>query len=185
MQESVVLRTARISQVGAILTAPGGIPILKIFASDPPLTCDSDDPDNLLCTIDLPSLPLASSNGVATKIGDWLGVASQAGLAQCFRLYDSELTCHLQGFCSEPWQRSVNYALNQNVSNVNGVFTCTGAGVSASVGEGPSGTGSGIVDGGAVWSFLWPRAEMSFGTTNLSPGLNIPVQSFSIVAANA
>lgn len=185
MQESVVLRTARISQIGAILAAQGGTPLLKIFANDPPLTCDSADPSNLLCTIELPSNPLQSANGVASMIGSWIGIASQQGYAQSFRLYDATPTCHLQGFCSEPWQRSISYALNQNISNINGVYTCTGPGVSAAVGSGPSGTGSGIVDGGAVWSFLWPVAEMVFGTTNLAPGLSLPVQSFSISAANA
>jgi hypothetical protein len=185
MQESVVLRTARVSQINVILTAQGGIPLLKIFGADPPLNVAAADPANLLCTINLPSNPLSSANGVTSKIGDWVGIASNGGYAQSFRLYDSIPTCHVQGFCSEPWQRSVNYALNQNISNANGVYTCTGPGVSASVGNGPSGTGTGIADGSAVWAFLWPVAEMVLGTTNLSPGLNLPVQSFSISAANA
>jgi hypothetical protein len=185
MQESVALRTLRISQINVILTAQGGLPLLKIFGADPPLNVAAADPSPLLSTITLPASPLASANGVATMIGGWNGVASQSGIAQCFRLYDSTPTCHVQGFCSEPWQPSYPYALGQNVSNANGVYSCIGAGVSASVGTGPSGTGSGIVDGSAVWAFLWPVAEMVFGTTSLSPGLNLPVQAFSISAANA
>jgi hypothetical protein len=185
MQESVVLRTARVSQINTILTAQGGIPILKIFAADPPLNVAASDPANLLCTINLPSNPLSSANGVTSKIGDWVGIASNGGYAQSFRMYDSTPTCHVQGYCSELWQPSTTYALNQNISNINGVYSCSGPGVSASVGVGPSGTGSGIVDGGAIWTFLWPFAEMVFGTTNLAPGLNLPVQSFSISAANA
>ena len=185
MQESLILRTLRISQINAVLTAQGGIPLLKMFAADPPLNVDGADPASLLCTINLPSNPLSSSNGVATMIPPWNGVASQGGYAQCFRLYDSTPTCHVQGFCSEPWQKSINYALGQNISNNNGVYNCVGSGVSAAVGAGPSGTGSAITDGSAIWSFLWPIAEMVLGTTNFSPGLNIPVQSFSISAANA
>jgi hypothetical protein len=185
MQESVALRTLRISQINVILTAQGGLPLLKIFGADPPLNVAVADPANLLCTITLPANPLGSANGVASMIGNWAGVASGGGFAQSFRMYDSTPTCHLQGFCSEPWQPSVNYVLNQNISNANGVYTCVGAGVSASVGTGPSGTGTSIPDGSAIWSFLWPIAEMVFGTTNLAPGLNLPVQSFSISAANA
>jgi hypothetical protein len=185
MQESVALRTLRVAQINAILTAQGGIPLLKIFAADPPLNVAAADPSTLLCTINLPSSPLSAANGVASKIGDWIGVASQGGFAQSFRLYDSVPTCHVQGFCSEPWQRSVSYALGQNINNINGVYSCVGAGVSASVGSGPSGTGTNIADGSALWSFLWPTAEMVLGTTNLAPGLNLPVQSFSISAANA
>lgn len=185
MQESVALRTLQISQINAILTAQGGIPLLKIFGADPPLNVDAADPASLLCTITLPSNPLSSSNGVATMIPPWNGNASQGGLAQCFRLYDSTPTCHLQGYCSEPWGKSINYALGQNINNINGIYSCVGAGVSASVGVGPSGTGTSIADGGALWTYLYPIAEMVLGSTNLSPGLNLPVQSFSISAANA
>jgi hypothetical protein len=185
MQESLVLRTARVAQIGATLTAQGGIPLLRIFGADPSLNVAAADPANLLCTINLPANPLSASNGVASMIGSWVGVATNGGFAQSFRMYDSTPTCHVQGLCSEPWQRSTNYALGQNINNINGVYSCTGPGVSAAVGVGPSGTGSGIVDGGAVWSFLWPIAEMVFGTTSLSPGLSLPVQSFSISAANA
>jgi hypothetical protein len=185
MQESVALRTLRVAQINIILMAQGGVPLLKIFGADPPLNVAAADPANLLCSLPLPANPLSAANGVAAMIGGWNGVASQGGIAQCFRLYDSTPTCHLQGFCSEPWQPSFNYALGKNCSNANGVYSCINAGVSASVGTGPSGTGSGIVDGGAVWTFLWPIAEMVFGTTDLSPGLNLPIQSFSISAANA
>jgi hypothetical protein len=185
MQESIALRTNRITQIGAILTAQGGFPILKIFGADPPLNVAAADPANLLCTITLPATPLSAANGVASKIGDWVGVVSNAGFAQCFRMYDATPTCHVQGFCSEPWQPSTTYALNQNISNVNGVYSCTSSGVSASVGSGPSGTGASIPDGSAVWAFLYSVVEMVFGTTNLSPGLSLPVQSFSISAANA
>ena len=185
MQESVALRTLIVSQIGAILTAQGGIPLLKIFATDPPLNVASADPAGLLCTMNLPSTPLASANGVTTMIPPWTGVVTNPGYAQCFRLYDATPTCHLQGYCSEPWQPSTSYALNQNISNANGIYSCIGPGVSASVGSGPSGTGASIPDGSAVWAFLYSVAEMVFGTTNLAPGLTLPVQAFSISAANA
>jgi hypothetical protein len=185
MQESVVLRTMRISQIGAILTAQGGLPLLKIFGADPPINCTAADPSSLLSNFILPAIPLAFANGVATMLGSWTSVVTNPGFAQSFRMYDSTPTCHLQGFCSEPWRASTTYVLNQNSSNINGVYSCTGAGVSASVGSGPSGTGVSIADGSAIWKFLWPTAEMIFSSTNLAPGLSLPVQSFSISAANA
>lgn len=185
MQESVVLRTNRISQIGAILTAQGGLPLLKLFGADPPLNCAAPDPGSLLCTITLPPLPLGSANGVATMLGSWSGTVANTGFAQSFRMYDSIPTCHLQGFCSEQWVASTTYSLNQNVSNVNGVYSCTTAGVSSSVGVGPSGIGGGIVDGSVVWAFLSSAAEMVLGSTNLVPGLVLPVQSFGISAGNA
>lgn len=185
MQESIVLRTNRISQIGLILTGQGGLPLLKIFGADPPLNCASADPGSLLCTITLPPIPLGAANGVASMLGVWSGTVANSGFAQSFRLYDAIPVCHVQGFCSEAWIASTTYATNQNASNANGVYSCTTGGVSSSVGIGPSGTGSGIVDGSAVWTFLAPAAEMVLGSTNLLPGLVLPVQSFSIVAANA
>jgi hypothetical protein len=187
MQESVILRTSRVAQIGAILAAQGGLPLLKIFGGTPqiPVNCAAPDPALLLCTITLPALPLGAANGVATMLGSWVGTASNNGFAQCYRLYDAVPTCHLQGFCSEPWAPSVSYSPGQNISNVNGIYDCTTGGVSASVGIGPGGTGSGIVDGSVVWNFVAPAAEMVFGTTNFAPGLSLPVQSFSITAANA
>lgn len=187
MQESIALRTNRISQIGAILTAQGGLPLLKIFGGNPqiPINCAAADPTTLLCTITLPSLPLAAANGVATMIPPWTGTVGMGGFAQCYRMYDATPTCHVQGYCSEAWQPSTTYSVGQNISNINGVFTCTTGGVSASVGPGPSGTGSGILDGSVLWTFLTPSAEMVFSSTNLAPGLVLPVQSFSITAANA
>jgi hypothetical protein len=100
-------------------------------------------------------------------------------------MYEALGTCHVQGYCSEIWQPSTTYSASQNVSNVNGIYDCIGGGVSASVGTGPGGAGTGIVDGSALWSFLATPAEMILLTTNLASGLALPVQSFSITAANA
>lgn len=185
MQESIVLRTNRISQVGAILTAQGGQATLKIFAADPPLNTAAPDPGLLLCTINLPSTPLSAANGVASMLGVWSGIVSNPGFAQCYRLYDALGVCHVQGFCSEAWAPSTPYSFMQNASDANGVYSCAIGGVSASVGTGPGGTGAGILDGSVLWNFLAPAAEMILGSTNLAPGLVLPVQSFSITAANA
>lgn len=185
MQESVVLRTNRISQIGLILTAQGGLPLLKIFGADPPLNCAAADPALLLCNIVLPALPLSTANGVASMLGTWTGTVSNSGFAQSFRLYDATPTCHVQGFCSEAWFPSTPYSIGQNISNVNGIYSCSTGGVSAAVGVGPGGTGANIVDGSVVWTFLAPVSEMILGSTNLSPGLVLPVQSFAISAGNA
>src|SRR5215471_522884 len=112
MQESVVLRTNRVAQINAILMAQGGLPLLKIFSGSPqiPVNCAAPDPSLLLCTITLPANPLRSANGVASMIPPWTGTVAQPGYAQCYRLYDSIPTCHVQGYCSEPWQPSTSYS---------------------------------------------------------------------------
>lgn len=158
---------------------------MKIFGGPLPANCAASDPALTLCTITLPASPLGAANGVASMIGSWQGTVINNGFAQCYRLYDAVPTCHVQGYVSEAWAPSTSYSIGQNVSNANGVYNCTTSGVSASVGTGPAGNGTGIIDGSAVWSFLAPAAEMVLGSTNLAPGLSLPVQSFSITAANA
>lgn len=185
MQESLILRTNRIAQINTILTAQGGLPLLKIFGAPLPVNCAAGDPGNLLCTITLPASPLGTANGQTTMIGQWSGTVSAGGLGKCFRMYDAIPTCHVQGYISEAWAPLTSYALGQQVSNINGVFVCTNSGLSNSVGNGPSGIGSGIIDGSVVWSFLASQGEMILGSTVLNPGISLPVQSFSIIAGNA
>lgn len=52
------------------------------------------------------------------------------------------------------WNASTAYAVGNIVNNAGNAYTCTTAGTSAaSPATGPSGTGIGIVDGAAVWSY--------------------------------
>lgn len=60
------------------------------------------------------------------------------------------------------WQPSHTYAVGTQVVNGGNFYTCTTAGTSAASG-GPTGTGTGISDGTAVWSYLTtlPTADSS------------------------
>lgn len=186
MQESVLLRTSRIAQIRLTLNSQGGQTLLKIWNAALPVNCGAADPGaGLIGTINLPSIPFSEANGVATMSGTWQTVASGTGLARFYRMYDSTGVCHIQGYCSEVWGVSTTYQLNQQVSNVNGLYINTQAGVSASVGVGPSGTGVGIVDGSCQWSFLAPAAEIVLGSTVVGAGLSLTVQGFTVTAANA
>ena len=109
MQESVALRTLRVAQINTILTAQGGLPLLKIFGSDPPLNVAAADPANLLCTITLPASPLSASNGVASMIGNWAGSATNGGYAQSFRLYDWRLDAMCKAFAAS--RGAIHYLL--------------------------------------------------------------------------
>lgn len=64
------------------------------------------------------------------------------------------------------WAISTAYTVGNKVVNPNNgnVYTCTTAGTSASSGTGPSGTGTGITDNGAVWSY-----SQTYGPTGLQP----------------
>jgi hypothetical protein len=51
------------------------------------------------------------------------------------------------------WATSTAYALNALVAANGNIYKCTTAGTSAASGTGPTGTGSGIVDGTAQWAY--------------------------------
>jgi hypothetical protein len=54
------------------------------------------------------------------------------------------------------WAISTSYSLNEQVIVLGSanIYLCTTAGISAGSGSGPAGTGTGIVDGAARWSYL-------------------------------
>jgi hypothetical protein len=51
------------------------------------------------------------------------------------------------------WAQSTAYALNALVAANGNIYKCTTAGTSAATGGGPTGTGTGIADGTAVWAY--------------------------------
>lgn len=61
------------------------------------------------------------------------------------------------GLSGPAWAPSTSYAtIGQTVQVGTNVYAVTTAGTSASSGSGPTGTGSGIVDGTVVWKYLTP-----------------------------
>lgn len=98
-QLSVAVRTGK---AGAIATAVGASPILKLFSGAEPANCAAADPAGPLASITLPATWLAAAaSGAVSMTGTWAGTASAAGTAASFRIYDSTgTTCHLQGSCS-------------------------------------------------------------------------------------
>lgn len=184
MQESTTLRTNR---VAAIRTTLGGTGSVKLFSGAKPANCAASNPSGLLVTIALPATPLSESGGVATLSGTWSALASATGFARTYRIYDSTGTpvCTLQGYVSEAYANSFAYSVGQQISNVNGVYVCTTAGTSSGSGAGPSGTGSGITDGTAVFDFVAAASELVLATTNIISGDLTTISTFQVTAGNA
>ncbi len=61
------------------------------------------------------------------------------------------------------WTASTAYTVGETVSNGGNNYICTTAGTSATSG-GPTGTGTGITDGTAVWSYAPPTLVFYSGT---------------------
>lgn len=183
-QYSVAVRNAKLD---AVETACGVSAVLKIFSGVEPANCAAADPAGLLCTIQLPSDWLAAASaGTKAKLGAWSGAAGAPGIAASWRIYDQPgTTCHVQGDHSALWQASRSYIVNEKASNGVNLYICTTAGTSAASG-GPSGTGNGIVDGGAVWNFARAgTGDVTLDNTNIASGQTITVNSFTLTAGNA
>jgi hypothetical protein len=58
------------------------------------------------------------------------------------------------GWAGKPWTTSTAWLLNQICTNGGNLYKCTTVGTSAASGSGPSGVGSAIADGTAVWNYV-------------------------------
>jgi hypothetical protein len=174
-QEGALFRNDKASQLSTRL---GATSVLKLFDSDPPANCAASDGANVLVSISLQNPSFTTTGAVATLAGTPSATASATGYARTFRIYDSAGTpnCQLQGLCSEAWAQSTAYALHQQVHNTNGVYQCTTAGTSNSSGTGPSGTGTGITDGSAVWKYMGAK-DLTLATTNIASGGTVTIST--------
>lgn len=178
---------ARNALLDAIETAVGTAPLLKLYAGPPPANCAASETGLLLSSITLPTdWMAAAASGSKAMLGTWdQPSAAATGKPGHFRIYDSTgTTCHWQGYACGPWVASTAYAVGDLVLNGGNVYQCTTAGTSAASG-GPSGTGTGIADGGAVWSYEQAGADMSLNSGLLNSGQDFSVTSFSITAGAA
>lgn len=184
VQKSVAVRNAALD---AEETAIGASPILRFRTGAVPANCAAADSGSVLVSMSLPADPLANASaGAKALTGTWSGTSSGTGIGQHWRMYDAAgTTCHYQGLLSEAYANSKTYAVGQTVHNVNGVYRCTTTGASASSGTGPSGTGTGIVDGAAQFSYIQAAPDMTIDNTSINSGQTMTVTGFTQTAASA
>lgn len=181
VQLSVAVRNARLD---VIETTIGTSPTVEVRTGAMPANCAASATGTVLATITNPSDWMnAASSGSKTLLGTWQDLLADAsGLAGYFRVIGGG-NCHIQGLCSQAWAASTAYLLNQQVSNGGNVYRCTTAGTSAGSG-GPTGTGSGITDGSAVWTYVG-ALDMTLDNTNLNAGQPFSISAFTMNEANA
>ena len=176
----------RNAMANAIESTIGTGPRLRILSGTPPANPATAQSGTLLAEMTLPTDWLtAASAGLISLIGTWQDAAADAsGYATYFRILDSSLAnVDWQGLCSQAWAASTAYVVGQQVNNGGLVYRCTTAGTSASSG-GPTGTGSGITDGTAVWTYVG-TVDMVLDNTNIAAGQQVNVSSFSYTRGNA
>lgn len=81
------------------------------------------------------------------------------------------------------WQALTVYAIGDRILNDTGprTYTCTTAGTSAAA-TGPTGTGSSIADGSAVWTYVAPGSEVSLSVGGVREvALQLEVFSVEVV----
>lgn len=135
----------------------GASPLLRIRTGAQPANTAATRTGTVLVSMTLPSDFMgAASNGTASKSGTWEDSSADAsGDPGHFEIMDNAgTTCHAQGPCAAPWTATRNYTVGAAVTNDGGkVYRCTTGGVAASSG-GPTGTGTSIADGAAVWQYI-------------------------------
>lgn len=178
--------TVRNAELDAIETAIGVSPVLEIRSGPPPANCAAADTGVLLASQALPSDWMAAASAAAkAKSGTWSVSAVATGYAGHYRIKANGGTpTHIQGIVTETWQASTPYVVGQQVNNDTGkAYKCTTAGTSASSG-GPTGTGSGISDGTAVWDYVGTN-DMTMDNTKINSGQTVATNTYSIAALNA
>ncbi|CAE6746611.1 hypothetical protein R69619_02727 [Paraburkholderia nemoris] len=93
------------------------------------------------------SFQTAQNNDIALPVGGSGGIIKQ-------------IFYHQTNY-APAWVKSTAYAVGALVSAGGNTYQCATAGTSASSGSGPTGTGSGIADGTAVWNYLYGTGSVS------------------------
>ena len=104
---------------------------------------------------------------------------SAGGTANFIRATESGGTAVADFTVQAPWAASTAVIVGQYVTNGGNSYVCTTAGTTASSG-GPSGTGTGIDDGTAVWSYSAAGADYTLGNAVLQTGTPLTMTSFSL-----
>jgi hypothetical protein len=104
---------------------------------------------------------------------------SANGTANFARLTESGGTALLDVTVQAPWQASTAVIVGQYVTNGGNSYVCATAGATAASG-GPSGTGTGIDDGTAVWNYSAAGADYTIGNALLQTGVPLTMSSFTL-----
>jgi hypothetical protein len=184
-REGVALRNAL---ANAYESTIGTSPVLRIRSGTMAATPEDTPGGVILVKMTLPSDWLNNaSNGVKTKLGTWqatgLPAAGGGTVPTHFEIMDAaESVCHAHGTVSTggrfAWTPSTAVVLNQRFVNNGQLYQVTTAGTTASAG-GPTGTGSSITDGTAVWQWVSAVGVLTLVPASISNGQVVQIDSFT------
>jgi hypothetical protein len=158
--------------------------VLQIRSGPPPTDCAAADSGTLLASYSNVNWAAAASGAKLFSGTPLTGTTSSAGLAGHFRIKNTAGSAtKAQGPISQPWAASTLVQVGQQMHNGGNVYRCTTGGVTASAG-GPTGTGTGISDGAAVWSYV-DKQDMTLDNTVLTSGQGLNINSYSLTQSGA
>lgn len=182
-QFSVAVRNG---QLDAIETAIGATALLKLRSGAMPANCAAARTGTVLASMALPAdWMAAAAAGAKSKSGTWSDPGADAtGLVGYYDIFDSTgVTCGVQGLVSQAHAVSTAYVLNQQVHNAGNVYKATTAGTTGAASP-PTGTGSGITDGTAVWAYVG-AVDMTIDNGSIAAAQVVTVSTYAITAGNA
>lgn len=185
LQLSVPVRNAGLE---AYETAIGPSPILTIRTGNQPTNCAAANSGTVLATITLPAdWMAAAANGTKQSQGTWLDNAADAsGFAGHYRIHQADGTvCHLQGPVAQAHFTNTFFTAGARVVNAGNVYVCVTGGTTGA-NSAPTGTGTGITDGGAVWNYVSDaKGIIVVDNTNFSVNQPFSITSYTWTAGNA
>lgn len=181
IQYGVAARNARLS---GLSTSIGASSNFKFYTGAMPANNAAARTGTLLGTVPGGSAPFSAPSAGAMSLASTINAASAAsGFMGYYSILDGSSVCHVQGLCSQPYANSLTVGLNQQIHVGSNVYKATTAGVTAGSGTGPTGTGTGITDGTAVFAYVGP-VGMTFDSTSVTSPQTIVVSGFTITDPN-
>ncbi len=179
--------TAGTNALTALFTLLNG-GTLNLYTGPPPATVGTALSGNtLIGTVDIAATALSGSITASgdNVVGTLAFAASTfttvaAGTITFGRALTSTAAATQDLGASSIWLASTAVVLNQMASNGGNLYICTTAGTTAASG-GPTGTGSGITDGTAVWAYVQPgTASITLNNVAVTNNLTVTIGSSTI-----
>lgn len=175
-QNTVIDTTERNAALDAVTANLNGGTIEIYTGTQPAGPGTAITSQTLLATLTLSATAFAAASGGSAAANTITpGTAVATGTAAWARWKSSggtpRMDCAVGWSSSGAWAASHAYSTGDRITNDSGkVYYCATAGTSASSG-GPTGTGTGITDGTAVWNYLGVSADLNL----INPGIGISV----------
>lgn len=185
----MIIETSVVNAMMAAIEATIGTSAkFQVWAGAVPAHITDAPAGTMIVEMDLPSDYLtAPDEGVIVKNGNWTGTAEASAVATFGRLCTSAGSARIQftiSYAAVAWSTEDDVALNERRKANGGVYVCSQAGTTAAVGDGPTGTGTGIADGTAEWDWVSAVGEATLDNTNIAETQVVTVTSISFTGPN-